>query len=159
MLYRLYQPEDFDSLYAIEELCFQPPHRFRRRYMRQLVSRANSATWIAEEQGSLRGFAIVEWSERKSGINAYIQTIEVVPTERGRGVGRELLGRIEGSARAAKAAAIWLHVEAENAKAIRLYEAQGYRCQGRKENYYPLGRAALIYMKLQGKGIQGVKMS
>ena len=159
MLYRLYQPEDFDSLYAIEELCFQPPHRFRRRYMRQLVSRANAATWIAEEQGSLRGFAIVEWGERKCGINAYIQTIEVVLAERGRGVGRELLGRIEGSARAAKAAAIWLHVEAENARAIRLYEAQDYRCEGRKETYYPLGRAALIYMKLQGKGIQGVKMS
>jgi ribosomal-protein-alanine N-acetyltransferase len=147
VLYRLYQPEDFDSLYAIEELCFQPPHRFRRRYMRQLVSRANAATWIAEEQGSLRGFAIIDWGERKSGINAYIKTIEVLPAERGRGVGRELLSRIEGSARAAGAAAIWLHVEAENAGAIRLYESQGYRCEGRQENYYPLGRAALMYVK------------
>ncbi len=40
---------------------------------------------------------------------------------------------------------IWLHVEAANASAIRLYEAHDYRCEGRKENYYPLGQAALIY--------------
>jgi ribosomal protein S18 acetylase RimI-like enzyme len=66
---------------------------------------------------------------------------------RGRGVGRELLGRIESSARRAGAGLIWLHVEETNAAALRLYEAQGYRCEGRQENYYPQGRAALIYLK------------
>jgi len=95
----------------------------------------------------MAGFAIVEWSERKGESRAYIQTIEVAPEARRRGVGRELLDRIEGSAREAGAGSIWLHVETENAGAIRLYEAQGYRCQGRKENFYPLGQAALIYMK------------
>jgi ribosomal-protein-alanine N-acetyltransferase len=66
---------------------------------------------------------------------------------RGRGVGGALLGSIEDSARAAGAGLIWLHVEATNAAAIRLYEAQGYACDGRQENYYPQGRAALIYVK------------
>ena len=147
MLYRPYKPEDFDQLYALEKLCFEPPTRFSRRYMRQLVCRANAATWIAEEDGRLTGFAIVEWAERKNGITAYIQTIEVAPEARGRGVGRELLGRIEDSARLAGAGLIWLHVEETNAAAIRLYEAQGYHCESRQENYYPLGRAALIYGK------------
>ena len=147
MLYRLYQPEDFDSLYALEELCFEPPSRFGRRYMRLLVSRANAATWIAEEDGRLSGFAIVEWTEERRGVTAYIQTIEVAREARGRGVGGALLGRIEGSARAAGARLIWLHVEAANAAAIRLYEARGYACEGRQENYYPHGRAALIYVK------------
>ena len=58
---------------------------------------------------------------------AYIQTLEVLPERRGRGVGGELLRRIEGSARAAGAQSIWLHVDAENAAAIRLYERHGYR--------------------------------
>ena len=147
MLYRLYKPEDFDALYALEELCFEPPSRFGRRYMRLLVSRANATAWIAEEDGRLWGFAIVEWSEERRGITAYIQTIEVSPEARGRGVGGALLGRIEGSARAAGAGLIWLHVEAANAAAIHLYEAQGYACDGRQENYYPHGRAALIYVK------------
>lgn len=147
MLYRLYKPEDFDPLYALEELCFEPPSRFGRRYMRLLVSRANAATWIADEDGRLWGFAIVEWSEGRRGVTAYIQTIEVAPEMRGRGVGGALLGSIEGSARAAGAGLIWLHVEAANAGAIRLYEARGYTCDGRQENYYPHGRAALIYVK------------
>lgn len=147
MLYRPYKPEDYDQLYALEELCFESPQRFSRRYMRQLISRTNAATWIAEEDGRLTGFAIVEWAKRKSGVTAYIQTIEVAPEARSRGVGRELLSRIERSARGAGAVLIWLHVEAANAGAIRLYESHGYRCENREENYYPKGRAALIYGK------------
>jgi ribosomal-protein-alanine N-acetyltransferase len=147
VLYRLYKPEDFDPLYALEELCFEPPSRFGRRYMRLLVSRANAAAWIAEEDGRLWGFAIVEWSEERRGVTAYIQTIEVAPKMRARGVGGALLGSIEGSARAVGAGLIWLHVEAANTGAIRLYEARGYACDGRQENYYPHGRAALIYVK------------
>jgi len=95
----------------------------------------------------MAGFAIIDWTIRRSGVTAYIQTIEVAPEARGQGVGHELLGRIEGSACEAGACLFWLHVEAENATAIRLYEASGYRCEGREENYYPLGRAALIYVK------------
>jgi ribosomal protein S18 acetylase RimI-like enzyme len=147
VIYRPYKPEDFDPLYALEERCFEPPSRFGRRYMRLLVSRANAAAWIAEEDGRLWGFAIVEWAEERRGVTAYIQTIEVAPEMRGHGVGSALLGSIEGSARAAGAGLIWLHVEAANACAIRLYEAQGYACDGRQENYYPHGRAALIYVK------------
>ncbi len=147
MLYRPYKPEDFDQLYDLEELCFEPPQRFSRRYMRHLISRANAATWIAEQDGRLMGFAIVEWAKRKSGVTAYIQTIEVALEARNRGVGRELLSRIESSARGAGACLIWLHVEATNAGAIRLYESQGFRCESREENYYPQGRAALIYGK------------
>ena len=147
MHYRPYTPEDFNALYALEERCFQPPFRFERRYMRQLVARPRAAVWIAEEGEQMAGFAIVDWRKNKNSIIAYIQTIEVAPESRGRGIGRELLTRIESSASQAGASVIWLHVEAENPSAIRLYEAQGYTCEGRQENYYPLGRAALIYRK------------
>jgi len=147
VLYRHYTPQDFNQLYALEERCFEPPSRFSRSYMRQLVNRSNGATWIAEENGQMTGFAIVEWYQKPGEVIAYIQTIEVAAEQRGCGVGHELLLRMEGSARQADARMIWLHVETENTAAIRLYETQGYRCEGRKENYYPRGRAALIYMK------------
>ena len=159
MLYRSYTPQDFDKLYALEELCFEPLSRFSRRTMRLLVSSSNGATWIAEEDGQMAGFAIVEWSQEPNEIIAYIQTIEVVPEMRGCGVGRELLGRIEDSARLAGAGLIWLHVEVTNTGAIRLYEANGYRCEGRKENYYPMDRSALIYVKRMEKRIRSVIMS
>lgn len=147
MLYRPYSPRDFDPLYAIEELCFQPRFRFSRKYMRQIVSHANSVTWIAEEDGQMRGFAIVECARGASGSIGYIQTIEVSPDRRKQGIGRQLLIRIEASARAASARAIWLHVHAENASAIRLYESNGYVREGREEDYYAPGHAALLYAK------------
>lgn len=147
MHYRLYTPQDFDLLYAIEEACFQTRFRFSRKYMRQIISRANSVTWIAEEDGEMAGFAIVEWTQGPGGVIGYIQTIEVAPARRNRGVGRELLRRIEDSARAASADAIWLHVHAENDPAIRLYETNGYVREGKEEDYYAAGQAALIYGK------------
>ena len=147
MNYRLYTLDDFISLYAIEELCFQPPHRFSRVYMRQLVSSANAATWIAEEDGRIAGFAIVEWAQESGQSEAYIQTIEVAPDHRGRGAGRELMRRVEDSAHSAGAQTIWLHVDAENQSAIHLYQKSGYLCEGRQDGYYGRGRAALIYAK------------
>jgi len=121
MEYRLYKPDDFDSLYAIEEKCFLPPLRFGRRYMHWLVNAQNSATWIAEVSGAMNSFGIVEWTPSIHGLSAYIQTIEVLAAHRGHGIGRELLRRIEGSARAAGATTLWLHVDTTNTTAIHLY--------------------------------------
>jgi ribosomal-protein-alanine N-acetyltransferase len=147
VLYRLYKPEDFAALYAIEEVCFQPPHRFSRGYMRQLIRQPDSATWIAEDGERMCGFGLVEWAREKDGMMAYVQTLEVVPDARGQGLGAELLRRMEGSARAAGAESIWLHVDEENAGAIRVYERHGFQPGGREEGYYGRGRAALIYAK------------
>jgi ribosomal-protein-alanine N-acetyltransferase len=145
--YRLYRPADFSQLYAIEELCFEPPFRFPRPYMRRVIDNPESATWIAEEDDRMTGFAIVEWAGPANDRYAYIETLEVAPQHRRRGMARELLARLESSARAAGAAAIWLHVDTGNAPAIRLYRANGYEQRGREEDYYARHRAAEIYAK------------
>jgi ribosomal-protein-alanine N-acetyltransferase len=129
--------------------------------MRELIDRANAATWIAEEEDRMTGFAIAEstWQAGRVPSHgslslgckgegaAYIQTIEVTPEQRGRGIARQLLARIEGSASAAGSASIWLHVAAENMVAVRLYETNGYVFEGRMESYYGSGRAALVFSK------------
>jgi ribosomal protein S18 acetylase RimI-like enzyme len=148
VIYRPYEEADFAALYAIEEACFEPLFRFPRRYMRHLLQRANAAAWIAlTGEGEMAGFAIAGWSSHGDVCLAYIETIEVLAEARGQGAGGELLRRIEGSALRAGAAAIWLHVDAENAAAIQLYERHGYHPAGREEKFYPQGRAALIYRK------------
>jgi ribosomal protein S18 acetylase RimI-like enzyme len=148
MPYRLFEPDDFDDLYDIEEICFQPPQRFSRRYMRELIASPDTATWIAvDPMAAMTGFAIVEWTQQISGIIAYIATIEVLPEFRNRGIGAELLRRIEGSANAEQAIAIRLHVETDNARAIRLYERLGYQPSGRADHYYARNRPAAIYAK------------
>ena len=147
MKYRIYKPEDFEAVYGIEEVCFQPPMTFGRRYMRWLVQAQNAATWVAEDDGALAGFAIVEWTQAIHEVSAYIQTIEVLPEMRAQGVGRELLKHMEGSALAAGASAIWLHVDVENWAAIRLYESYDFVRASNEENYYAPGRGAYIYRK------------
>ena len=61
MNYRLFHPDDFAQMYAVEEICFQPPVRFPRRYMRRLVDNPDSITWVAEEQGRIAGFSIIDF--------------------------------------------------------------------------------------------------
>ena len=147
MLYRPYKPEDFPELYRVEETCFVPPFRFSRSYIRQIIDGPNSATWIAEENGSIAGFAVIEWTGDPSP-QAYIQTIEVLPEFRGMGAAGELMRRLEKSAIEAGAGLIWLHVDAENHAAIRLYEKERFVLHRREANYYPRGRDALVYRKL-----------
>jgi ribosomal protein S18 acetylase RimI-like enzyme len=151
MLCRLYQPGDFPALYAVEELCFAPAFRFARSYMHQIIASRDAATWIAEEDAEAKveliGFAIVEWTAGQGESAAYIQTLEIHPAWRGRGIGAELLRLAEGSARAAGAKSIGLHVDVENAAAIHLYESHGYARQGRQEHYYARHRAAFTYRK------------
>lgn len=147
MHYRLYRPADFEPLYAIEQLCFQPPLRFPRRYMRSVIDNHDSATWIAEESDEMAGFAIVEWAGPPKDRYAYIQTLEVAPNHRRRGIARDLLSHLESSAQSAASIAIWLHVDIENLPAIRLYRAHGYEKQGREEHYYARNRHAEVYAK------------
>ena len=156
MLYRPYLPADFPQLYSIEQLCFQPPFRFPRPYMRQLIANPNSATWISEstpaestpaaQDHQMTGFAIVDW-DTQAQQTAYIQTLEVAPAHRRRGIATELLRLVETSAIAAGAKILWLHVAEENASAIRLYQHHGFQPQGREENYYAPGIPALIFSK------------
>jgi len=145
--YRPYKPADLTQIHALEELCFSPALRFSREYMRQLVSRVKAATWVAEEDGKLAGFASVGLKSSRNGTVAYLETIEVSPGSRGRGIGRELLRRIEGSAAEARAASIWLHVDTENLGAIHLYKSQGYRVEERMQEFYPDGHPALLLSK------------
>jgi ribosomal protein S18 acetylase RimI-like enzyme len=145
--YRPYKPADLAQIHALEELCFPPSLRFSREYIRQLVSRVKAATWVAEEDGKLTGFASAGWKTRRSGTVAYLETIEVSPGSRGKGIGRELLRLIEGSAAEARAASIWLHVDTENLDAIRLYESQGYHHEGNMQEFYADGHPAFVFNK------------
>ena len=95
----------------------------------------------------MAGFAVIFWGKSPEQPLAYIQTIEVAPAQRKRGVASELLRLVEESAKSADAHVIWLHVAETNASAIRLYQSHGYSEQGREENYYAKGIPALLYAK------------
>jgi ribosomal protein S18 acetylase RimI-like enzyme len=146
--YRLYRAEDFPALYAIEERCFEPPQRFERRYMQSLVNNPEAVTWIAEEDGAMAGFGIADWTAIHGQKMGYIQTLEVVPEKRRRGIGLELVHRVEASARLFDCRYLWLHVDVKNTAAIRLYEGERFERKGSRLDYYGEGRPAAVYSKI-----------
>ena len=148
MQVRAYNPDDFAALYEIEEMCFQPAFRFSRSYMKELLGKPNSAGWIAEVEGVMAGFAIVEWTKEPNGISAYIDTIEVAASFRRRGLGSALLAKCEELARDAGADVLWLHVEDGNTGAASLYQSHGFVCLGMEEHFYASGRNALVNRKV-----------
>ncbi len=144
---RLYVPSDLPALYAVEEVCFEPPLRFSRSLMRSLAEDPDCRTWLGILDGVRAGFAMVGVRGDGDPSAAYIWTLEVLPVFRRRGVARELLARLEESAQLAGRTAIELHVSQRNSDALALYEVSGYRRSGADSNFYGKGQDAFRYRK------------
>ena len=148
MHYRLYNPEDFAALYAIEEACFEPAVRFSRSLMRSLAHDPNCRVWLGILDEVRVGFAIVGLRGDEVPDAAYIWTIEVLPAFRRRGVAQQLLMRVEESAQEAGRSAIELHVSERNADALALYAAAGYAQFGVEAGFYGRHEDGLRYRKM-----------
>lgn len=75
---------------------------------------------------------------------AEVLTLAVDPALRRRGIGAGLLGRFLGLAEQQGAERVFLEVAADNAPAIALYHAAGFRIGGRRKGYYhAAGRPAV----------------
>jgi len=136
------------ALYAIEEACFEPAVRFSRALMRSLANDLNCRVWLGMIDAVRVGFAIVGLSGDENPKAAYIWTIEVLPAFRRRGVARQLLARLEESAREAGCSAIELHVSERNADAMELYASAGYAQFGVDAGFYSHSEDGLRYRKL-----------
>ena len=75
---------------------------------------------------------------------ADIQTIAVDADHRGRGIARDLLGRLLGIADEGGCSEVLLEVAADNASAVALYESEGFSVIARRTSYYGPGQDALI---------------
>lgn len=59
----------------------------------------------------------------------YVSEVHVSEKCRGQGMGHLLLAAVEAEAREMGVPALYIHAEADNAGAIRLYEREGYRME------------------------------
>lgn len=59
----------------------------------------------------------------------YVSEVHVSEKCRGQGIGHLLLAAVEAEAREMGVPALYIHAEADNAGAIRLYEREGYRME------------------------------
>ena len=152
MVLRGYREEDFEAIYALDQVCFGPRFRFSRSMMRRVVRAAGAVVLLAWEERvdgveDLAGFCAVEVTRDRERAWGYVATLDVAPASRGRGVGRGLMRAVEEAVSEAGGTVMMLHVFAGNAAAVGLYEGLGYERVGREIGFYGRGFDAWVYRK------------
>jgi ribosomal-protein-alanine N-acetyltransferase len=69
----------------------------------------------------------------------HLLNITVAPEHQGQGWARTMLEALTVWARGQSAQWLWLEVRVGNQRAMRVYEAHGFRRVGQRKNYYPAG--------------------
>lgn len=140
--------EDLDRLVALEREAFDAD-RISRRSFKTLLGSKSAILIVAEGPGGaaepLHGYAAILL--RSGTALARLYSIAVAATAKGRGIGKALLHASEIEAFERDRIALRLEVREDNAPAISLYEASGYRPIGRYLDYYADHGNALRYEK------------
>ena len=136
--------DDLDALLDIEERCFDSDRLSRRRF-RHLLTRGHAATLVAAPDGVVRGYGMVLCNAGTSLGRLY--SFAVDPSCQGQGLGHRLLDACEQAALDRDCVTLRLEVRPDNAAAIGLYEAHGYRRFDVVEDYYEDHAEALRYEK------------
>ena len=92
--------------------------------------------WLAEVTDEGRTKAVGYAVGRYVDDVADLQRVAVLPSRRRLGIGRDLVQRVVVEAAARSCARVLLEVAADNAAAIGLYEADGFREIDRRPRYY-----------------------
>ncbi|GLR78610.1 GNAT family N-acetyltransferase [Azospirillum oryzae] len=136
---------DIAALLAIEEQSF-PTDQMTQRNFRYAIHKAKGVVLTAYRQvpnvgGLPLAYGVVSFH---AGTRfARLTSFAVAPGNRGQGIGRRLLAALEAAAAAHGCRGMRLEVRADNAAAIALYTAAGYRRFAEYPDYYEDGMAAL----------------
>jgi len=142
---RDFRPEDFDTLWKIDQQCFAPGIAYSRFELKVYLHRRTSFSLIAEhDSGSVAGFIVAEGGRRKVG---HIITIDVLPGARRLGIGSTLLAAAEARLAAAGYQRVSLETAVDNASAISFYKRHGYFLAKTVPRYYSNGVDALVVEK------------
>jgi ribosomal protein S18 acetylase RimI-like enzyme len=156
---RQFERDDFDTLWRIDQACFDPQLAYSRPEMAFYMRRPGSFTLVAEADGrevlgnggappeiqgsGILGFIVAE-TRRKRG---HIITIDVIAEARGTGVGSALLRAAEEQLLRAGASAVVLETPVNNEAAIRFYKRKGYFVEKTVPGYYSNQIDALVMTK------------
>lgn len=136
---RPFRKDDFDTLWRIDQACFDPELAYSRIELAVYMRRPASFTLVAQEaehadRGAARivGFVVAE-SRRKIG---HIITIDVVAESRRSGVGSRLLDAAEERLHRSGVTEVALETPVNNVAAIRFYKIKGYFVEKTVPGYY-----------------------
>jgi ribosomal protein S18 acetylase RimI-like enzyme len=140
---RPYKPEDFETLYQIDQACYETAIAYSRRELRSYIQTPGADCVIAESDGAIAGFIVTE----QVGTLGYIVTIDVLEAHRRLGVGTLLLAEAERKLAANGVLEVTLETATDTASTVAFWEKHGYRTRSAKKNYYPGGRDAFEMAK------------
>jgi len=141
---RTYTPEDFDTLYEIDQACYEPAIAYSKREFRNYLRFPGAECVIAEENEVVAGFCLTAHQETRD----YIITIDVLEKYRRRGIGTALLTEVELRLAAHGVKEIGLETATDNDSAVAFWQHHGYRTRGVWKGYYPGGRDAFAMTKM-----------
>lgn len=141
---RAYVPADFDQLYEIDQLCYEPEIAYSRRELRNYMRFPGAACIVAEIAARIAGFCLAAWQDEIG----YVVTMDVLPSYRRIGMASALLRDVEQKFLKAGVQAIWLETATENEPAIAFWQKHGFRKVRVRKRYYPGGRDAYSMTKL-----------
>lgn len=140
-------PRHLDQIMALEQASF-PGHPWQREIFLALMNHPQAITlgaFAADGDRLLGSLCLMI-----DGKMAQVQNLAVHPGQRGRGIGRFLLGQGLAEARAQGCRLAALEVRPSNQRARRLYAALGFQEVCRKAAYYqqPLEDALVLACRL-----------
>jgi ribosomal-protein-alanine N-acetyltransferase len=135
---------DLAAIDAIEQTAFVGD-RLSHRSLRHHVRSETSVMLVLVVERRVVGYSLILL--RKSSPRARLYSIAIDPNQRGQGLGRVLLQESEKAAQARGASTMRLEVRGENARAIGLYERNGYRRFAVVLDYYEDGAPAWRFEK------------
>jgi len=140
---RHFRPEDFDTLWQIDQECFPPGIAYSRQELKVYVRRRGAFALVAADAGDkIAGFIVAH-----GGLTAHIITIDVIASARRFGVGSQLLRSAEARLREAGSRAVGLETAVDNTVALSFYKRHGYHVISTWPRYYSNGVDALVLRK------------
>ena len=125
---------EIDAIFEIEQKCFPGKVGYSKRQLEYLILNANSDCLVEKQDGVIRAFLIVTY--RQGSFTCNIETIDVDPAFKNRGIGLKLLKAAEMDMRRRGMRWSQLEVSEGNEAALKLYKNAGYTFKERIEGYY-----------------------
>lgn len=136
---------DLAEIMKLEHACFGSDS-WSETNMRAELTEHHTYYLVAEIEDQMVGYAGL--SKLPSSEQSDIQTIAVTTTQRGTGLGRELMHRLIARAKELGATELFLEVRADNPIAQKLYRKLGFVQIDLRKNYYRPDGVDAIIMRL-----------
>jgi ribosomal-protein-alanine N-acetyltransferase len=152
---REYRPEDFESICALDRLCFPETIAYTPEDIALALVQRGAFTFVAEvpehapERAEARVVAFI-LAYQKKPLLGHIVTLDVHPDFRRQSIGHHLMERAEQRLRERGAARIILEVGVANDTALRFYEKRGFLRQKLLRHYYADRSDAYLMEKALG---------